>query len=95
MSPITFRTRLLAALGVPVAAAALAVVGQGAAPAPATATPCTSCHGDQHGEQDPMVWLEQYEHDQATIYAESPGVMAGPDGQGDYRPHGDVPGPYR
>ena len=93
MSPITFRTRLLAALGVPVAAAALAVVGQGAAPVPATAAPCTACHGDQHGEQDPMVWLEQYEYDQATTYAESPGVMAGPDGQGDYRPHGDIPRP--
>jgi hypothetical protein len=48
----------------------------------------TSCHGDTHGEDDALVWLDQYDYELETDYAQSDPVKAGPDGQGDYRPHG-------
>jgi hypothetical protein len=93
MSFTTIRTRLLSAVGATVAAAGLALI---AAPTPAMAQPCTSCHGDYHGEKDPEVWLDEYEWDLENTYGQSDNqVMAGPDGQGDYRPHGDLPTPPR
>lgn len=69
-------------------ATALTFVTVGTMSLTASAAPCTSCHGDTHGEDDALVWLDQYDYELETDYAQSDPVKAGPDGQGDYRPHG-------
>jgi hypothetical protein len=53
------------------------------------------CHGDEPGEpgyDEALLWLVQYEEELETSYGQSDPhgeceqVMAGPDGQGDFRP---------